>query len=303
MKLKNNIFGSRSERNAFKALSSRWSPKLLLYPGLPLSSIIEIDKNDLSDGEEEYFYKTSVDYTFCNQDDNPILSVEFDSLGEGFSKDGEYIPSQPSKDPFRKLKMDFKLKLAKSLLYPFFVISYEEIELLNRYDTLTVLDAAIGKLLSGFETSKLINKTVQESEEELNTLKRESLEMAIQDIVFGAEIEAEYLNNPIKKEKEDYHTKLGEFAKSLSYCSKWLYDPPIPDNLIGAKRLEATSKVDRVGVCFELRVKPSNQTFKETLWIRNFGGYYIDPHIIAEDIAQYLCFKKAYNTLAKNIKT
>ena len=70
--------------------------------------------------------KTSIDYTLCTKDGQPILSIEFDGLGEGFSRQGEYHQQTATVDPYRKLKMDFKLRIARNEAYPFFVVSFEE---------------------------------------------------------------------------------------------------------------------------------------------------------------------------------
>jgi hypothetical protein len=96
VKLRSTVFDSESEKGLFKSLESRWSSKLRLYPQLPLSRIIELNPQELSPAEKSYFYKTNVDYTLCDQRGCPILSIEFDGIGGGFSKDGVYLQARES---------------------------------------------------------------------------------------------------------------------------------------------------------------------------------------------------------------
>jgi hypothetical protein len=127
MRIKKSIFGSRDEYKVYRALQSRWSKYFALYPSLPFSCIIPFKsiKPFLTPEEREIFLKLNVDYTLCTKNAKPILSIEFDGLGKGFSKNGEYIPAK-THDPYRKLKMDLKLRIANMFNYPFFIISEKE---------------------------------------------------------------------------------------------------------------------------------------------------------------------------------
>jgi hypothetical protein len=99
MKVRRTVFDSLSERDVFRALESRWSPPLCLYPSLPLAKIVSLEDGDgLSTSQRRYFYATNVDYTFCEADGRPLLRVEFDGIGHGFSRDGVYIEGQPTID-------------------------------------------------------------------------------------------------------------------------------------------------------------------------------------------------------------
>jgi hypothetical protein len=62
MKITESVFGSKSERNLFKTLHSRWSKEFDLWPSLPFSRIIEMERVEtaLSTRELDYFYKTNV---------------------------------------------------------------------------------------------------------------------------------------------------------------------------------------------------------------------------------------------------
>src|SRR6266478_3223393 len=119
MKLRSSVFDSKSEAEVFRSLSSRWSPKLALYPSIPFPKIIEVSNEELKPSERDFFYKTNIDYTFCVRGGRPILSIEFDGIGGGYSKNEVYVPVRTTVDPYRKLKLDFKLRLARKVNYPF----------------------------------------------------------------------------------------------------------------------------------------------------------------------------------------
>lgn len=91
MKVRSSVFGSGSEKELFSTLNTHWVQKFDLFPSLPFACIINIDDTNLSDREKNFLYKTSVDYTLCTKESKPLVSVEFDGLGHGFSKNGEYV--------------------------------------------------------------------------------------------------------------------------------------------------------------------------------------------------------------------
>jgi hypothetical protein len=101
MKIKRSIFGSPPEYKLFISLQNRWSHNFDLWPSLPFSSIVELDQTEpsLKENERKFFFNTNIDYTLCTKDGLPILSIEFDGLGKGFSRNGEYIQVKESRDP------------------------------------------------------------------------------------------------------------------------------------------------------------------------------------------------------------
>ena len=102
MKLSRSIFDSDPEREVFRALEQRWSAKLRLYPQLPLSKIVVLEPTDrLTDGQRRTFYGTNIDYTFCDRDDRPLFSIEFDGIGGGFDRNGEYQQARRTSNPTR----------------------------------------------------------------------------------------------------------------------------------------------------------------------------------------------------------
>jgi hypothetical protein len=230
MKIRDTIFDSLSESQAFQALESAWKSKLKIYPSLPLSKIIEIKINELSEKERDFFYKTNVDYTFCNLSGRPLFSVEFDGMGKGISRHGFYIPSQETSDKYRKLKLDFKLKLAKSLKYPLMIISYDEIEPLEEGDSLTILDGIIGQLLAKKRFSanlRRVSEIIEDSNIE-QMMPDESYDF-IQDLVTSSEVEAELSTDIIAKKAVEYEKAFSNKIKNYNQNAGYLTDTVLPD--------------------------------------------------------------------------
>ncbi|MBN1227636.1 MAG: hypothetical protein JXA79_11645 [Deltaproteobacteria bacterium] len=103
----------------------------------------------IQDKAKDYLLKTEFDFVVCNHFGVPILAVEFDGLGHGFSHDGAYVQITDTKDPYRKLKLDTKISACEECGLPVIVVSYPEAEKSFNPDCqITVLDAIIGEVLS-----------------------------------------------------------------------------------------------------------------------------------------------------------
>src|ERR1700686_4975772 len=113
MTVRRSIFDSHNERELFTAIESQWSARgFVLYPSLPFTNIFDIRQFDLSPGERTFLFKTSIDYTLCSTEREPIVSVEFDGICHGFSRAGRYVAMRPvpSNDPRRHSKLDLKVR-------------------------------------------------------------------------------------------------------------------------------------------------------------------------------------------------
>ena len=89
MAVRDSIFGSRSEERGFRFIEHTWGEDYVVYPQIPLSALFTPDPKwrDTSN----FFFKTSVDYVLCTNEGRPILAIDFDGLGGGFDRDGEYV--------------------------------------------------------------------------------------------------------------------------------------------------------------------------------------------------------------------
>ena len=81
MKKATTIFGSASERRAFEAIEKHLRSGWRLYGNTPLSQIVEIRKDELTEKRWDYYLKASVDFVLTNPTHEPVLAIEFDGLG------------------------------------------------------------------------------------------------------------------------------------------------------------------------------------------------------------------------------
>ena len=142
MAVRHSIFGSKSEEKGFRSIEHTWGEDFVVYPQIPLSALFTPDLNwrDTSN----FFFKTSVDYVLCKKDGHPILAIDFDGLGGGFDRDGEYVQVEATQDRFRKRKFDIKLQFARLNNFPYHIVSSEEFSFLGEGIKLTVVDGIIG---------------------------------------------------------------------------------------------------------------------------------------------------------------
>ena len=94
------VFASKAERINFEKLGRAWSRKYHLYHNLPFLNVYNVenllDPQTCEPFEVEYrdlqrLKKTSIDFVLCNQDDAPLVCIDFDGLGNGFSRGFEYV--------------------------------------------------------------------------------------------------------------------------------------------------------------------------------------------------------------------
>ena len=146
MAAKDSIFGSKSEERGFRTIEHTWGAEYKIYPQIPLSGLFPPDPNwrDTSN----FFFKTSVDYVLCTNEGRPILAIDFDGMGGGFNRDGEYVQVEPTSDRFRKVKLDTKLRFSKRNDFPYYIVSSQEFNFLGAGIELTVVDGIIGSIIA-----------------------------------------------------------------------------------------------------------------------------------------------------------
>lgn len=301
MRLKDTVFGSTNERELFTALYSEWSTHFNLWPSLPFLSVIDVDGSEVTSGEWNTLVKTSVDITLCTRaDDRPVVSIEFDGLGHGFSREGEYVQMHPSHDPNRKLKLDLKLRIAGRVQYPFFVLSYDEKNAIGPKLTLTIADGIIGQVVAKRRMDELIDEWVAvKPVESVHPALRQDY---AQDVVDSAEVQAELELNPIARLAAQYsfvvgsHLGMNRFPRKLP-----LHDPELPDLDQSAdlpfpslQSLEARIRAmkEAIEVGCRADIDTPKGSFSETVWVRNITGPGVLPMALAQDIAELVVLKQ-----------
>ncbi len=204
----------------FTSLHTQWGSVFDLWPSLPFAQIIDFATldQDLKEKERDFFLKTSIDYTWCTKRGLPILSIEFDGLSKGFSRQGEYVQQIETVDPHRKLKLNLKLKIAQNENYPFFIVSVEEGKILDQDVNLTIVDGIIGQVLANIEFRKSI-ETLYEDHRETDD---------VPELVSDAQIFAEMKWDPIVILAADFQRKAFERGIVKTYKTEYL-------NIMGAK--------------------------------------------------------------------
>jgi hypothetical protein len=281
MKPKDTVFGSKAERAVYSAIKSEWAWRFNLYLSLPFPMVIDITGAQLSYSESELIFKTSLDFTLTNKaNDRPVLSVEFDGLGSGFSCDGVYHQARDTSDtdPHRKLKLDLKLKLAEQAGYPLIVIGYEETKQIDKAECLTVLDGVIGQVLAAKWFASQGRQLIARLNKECTTLNDAENHERMQESVWDAELLTKLLWNPVFQRAADFAEEVVKTGLVTSWRHEYLsrrFGPPAP----------ATVKV---------RVSTDVQgiSMSETIVLRNANVGRIDVMEIAQSIARYRLFAR-----------
>lgn len=227
------IFDSAAERALFQELQSRWAPKLQLFAQVPLAKLIRLQPRDerlLRPRHRRYFLSAHVDFTFCWPGGRPLLSVELDGVGGGFSREWQYIPKRVTPDPNRDWKLNFKLRAAARVDYPLIVIPTEETARLDEAESLTILDGIVGQLLSREAERELVEEMVDDAADKLAGMDPAQAYDYAQDLVLQAGVIADLEHDPlalaIAEEQTRCERALGHgYGYSLGLP---LYDPPAP---------------------------------------------------------------------------
>lgn len=305
MELRNTVLESALEANTFQTLALRWSPKFKIFPSLPLLKIFQVDSDELDAKELWYFRKSSVDYTICLANNQPILSIEFEGVRGRFSRDGIYSPEHKIIDPTGNHRMDLMLKVARRVNYPIMLISYEELKNFDEEDTLTILYGVIKQLFAQEEFQQCLKGTVEEPNEEIEESRGYEKYENIQDWRGSAEYEAGLTRDPISKKAVEYEQRCAEFGLN-KHRFDYLIDPPlfgiknIFDEEIIQSRIKAMKQIVRIGC--RVAVENSKIAIAQSVWIHNSEFFEVNPLSMAKTIAQYLAFKRIYSLLMFRFK-
>ncbi len=170
MGIKNNVFASRPERNYYYKLSRQWGDTYRIYHNLPFLNIFDLknvyeyysskpsDRSLITFNEIEIsrLKKTSIDYVLCDQQDMPLIGIDFDGLQNGFNSGITYISqSHNPPNPWRKDIMHLKLKVAHGSDFPYFVLGYDFFQDLTQDVSLMIIDGIIGTVLATIEHSDM----------------------------------------------------------------------------------------------------------------------------------------------------
>lgn len=268
MGIRDSIFDSKTERKLFHRLQSTWNKAVDIHPQIPIRHVIEystIKDMKLPTKREIYLLEAEFDFVICEKEiGKPIMAIEFDGIGHGFSKGGKYrSKAVPLNDPYRKLKLDAKLDLCRDQEFSLVVVSWAEIDsVLKEKDSVTILDGIIGKVLA--------RKSFQQ---QLSNLSE--VDVTVEDI-FDIEFEAEIEWNPIQRETAVMMEEVDPLMYSSMY---WLYDR---EEYIGTK----------------LSGKIENEDVSVSTYLRDLNCLGVSSLAwLAVQIGEYRFFKKVINKI------
>jgi hypothetical protein len=199
-----------------------------------------------------------------------------------------------------------KIKIAKKLNYPFYVISFEESKDLAPDLSLTIVDGIIGQVLAKKDFKESIKTLYNDHRERIESLPQSAQSEYIQDLVWDAEAIAELQNDRIAKLAAQYQGEAFDKGITKGYKTIYLNDPPLPegdpieDITVLEKRIKIIKNAVRVGC--RVIINTPKVAIVETVWVRNFEDEFISPLHIANNIAEMLAFKKASDLIKPEIK-
>jgi hypothetical protein len=240
--LRKRVFGSKSEQTNYHKLSRQWGDKYRRYHNLPFLLVFEVyDKQPLmfwapdqhttstssiadffrfeylTELERNRLKKTSIDYTLCDQNDEPLLCIEFDGLQDGFNLGQEYRSQVQPADTWRDQITTLKLRVAHGNMFPYFVVGFDQFEDLSPRVRLMLIDGIIGEVLAKRSVQRRVNEGLDVtsfglSDDEFSALPPDDRQELIQDWLIGVEVEADMTNNPVCAEKWRLAEELGVFS-------------------------------------------------------------------------------------------
>lgn len=293
MAVRDSVFGSGSEREHYHHLFTEWGENWRVYHNLPYLQIFDLDqlRAELTGREQARLKKTSVDYTLCDEDDAPLLSVEFDGLGQGFNLGDEYRTRGTAPSPWRKEIMNLKLRIAHSSDYPFFVVGSSMFEQVTSELRLTLVDGIIGTVLANRKKRKLIPEYLAQRIGD-STERDEEERRKIQDEIMGLEVQAEMDYDPLSQARWERAAEV----TNLRWRIEPVFDPPLPEatSLKNVKkRIDGMVEARLVG-CRVTLLDTGHGEVSATAWIPNFDTPYFDALAanLPEDVAFLLACEK-----------
>jgi hypothetical protein len=259
-----------------------------VYLHIPVRNALGYEKLkelQITDRAREYLLKTEFDFVVCDHSASPILAIEFDGLGHGFSRDGKYVQVVETEDQNRKLKLDAKINACELCGLPIVVVSYPETESVNDPDCpVTILDAVIGEVVEGLKRQELVNLNLNQLGESLESdPSRETAEMLILEIETMAEEE-----NPIKRKIRQMHKEL---PVSFGLQIYPLHDRP---GYIGARQT-----IDG-GIMISRQKSQRKVLLSYDVYVRSINCMGCDAFNLANLLAEYGLAKKAIRVVGKS---
>lgn len=254
------IFGSSSEGRTFDAITSQLPQGWTLYPNVPFPNIVKAEKGELRDGEWDYYLKTAADYVLTTGlKSEPSLALEFDGLGEGFSLGDTYVQARETDDPYRSLKLNFKLRVCRAVALPLLIISFEEVSALRQGDARMIVHSIVGQHIA----DRVCRDTIRRWEAEGRGVGKDFDEIMWELAELKADLQFRY--DPFLAGLE---AGCDEFHR-LGVAMSWqpLFQPDVLTSLRTKQPFES------VGCRFTASGGKFSSPVVQVVWVRNFAGH------------------------------
>ena len=313
MGIKKSVFASKAEGDGFRSIEHEWGDTYRILPSFPFSALFEPDKSirDTS----HLFYKTSVDYVLCTKPGKPLLAIDFDGLGYGHNRNGEYVQMRKTEDPYRKLKFDFKLKYAERCEFPYYVVSYDEFEPMGETPNMAVVQGIIGYVIAKIDFQTRIEEEVRLHQSSIEALPAHEQYEYIGDMVSDLEYGSWLEHSPMEKRIGEV---FNEIAKLGGEVKRWnhdvLFEPDLPD--LEYRRPGSTHFFDVTRESFEARLTAMDKAVRigsvcslntsigevsDIAWMRNVGNFSQSMRIV-KSVAELLAYEKCLRLLNRQKK-
>lgn len=190
----------------------------------------------------------------CTNKGRPILAIDFDGLGGGFDRDGEYVQVEATPDRFRKSKFDIKLRFSQQNGFPYHVVSSEEFRSLANGIELTVVDGIIGSTIAKKQFLDLAPSFLEEHADEIETQPHWYKSEYIQDLLMGLEMDCDAEHSKIFRKTCDVRKQVHSITGTFSYPQGYLWfeepecppvdSPPWENPAAFHRRVEAMKRVE-----------------------------------------------------------
>lgn len=310
-------------RGSFTPISKANGLTRCVLAQVPLCKIISMNYDEIDDIRRQffptipssYFYQAHTDYTVCDLNGQPLLTIEFDGMYGGISFDSKYT-SDYHWDLERELKFNYKLKLANLNNYPLIVISYQEKAPIAAGETISIVDSIIGSCIASLQLRSQVEQNFREMVVSTNGVYTDE---DCQNLLWETETMLELEWDPMARLAAEYSLKC--FEKGIhNFGFQWITLPQHTKHLenvlevlpslpsdeqktllgyykqptVDALKNEFDALKNKTGIgCKAWVTLANNKLVVETILLRNFNAVHIEPLGIAENIAKYLVFKKA----------
>jgi hypothetical protein len=287
-----------NERELYNCLHGGWEPNFKLFPHLPFENLIDLDYGRLDAVELNYLHKTTVDFVLVTSEGRPLLGIEFDGMGHGFSKDGQYHQLRPSSDKNRSWKLSLKARVAYQAAFPFTIVSYDEKAIVDEDSQLTIVHGIIGAFLARSYAQARMQELYAENEEFIEDLSPVERYEYVQDyVVISAEVEADFAFNPIVKKAGEYQKATMALMPIISWSEYYPQNdrPPNTDPLAPDFDMASLSNWmdNRPKEGATITITTMFGVIERTAWVRNVDTPGTTPLSLAREIGQLLAWRDA----------